>query len=233
MEIKTTLLLSGAFLLLFSTAECLFVFGKVRAEYTRKLVHIGTGFLTILFPLLLHSHWNVLFLCGSFAFILMLSMRYGYLPSINAIQRKSHGSLCYPLAVYVSFLFYEIMAKSGATNLPPLLFFYLPVLIMAICDPAAALVGRRWPIRKFLVGSGTKSLAGSATFFFVAVALTVGLVLMIQPVSIAAWQLIVLAFLVGSTTCLTEAFTPHGFDNLTIPLVTMLVLWGVNGWFLG
>ncbi len=228
MEIKSTLILSAAFLLLFGTAECLFVFGKVRAEYTRKLVHIGTGILTMLFPLMLHTHWNVLLLCGSFAGILLLSMRYGFLPSINAIHRKSHGSLCYPIAVYCSFLFYEWMSSSNTANLPPLLYFYLPVLIMALCDPAAALVGRRWPIRKFVVGSGTKSVAGTATFFIVAVALTVGLLMFVPPTPITHWHIWVIAILIGTSTCLTEAFTPHGLDNLSIPLVTMLVLFGVN-----
>jgi phytol kinase len=232
MEIKHTIQLSVAFLLLFGTAECLFLFGKVRAEYTRKFVHVGTGILTILFPLLLNSHWNVLFLCGNFAIILLLSLRYGWLPSINAIQRKSHGSLCYPLAVYISFCFYEYMSKSTATKLPPLLCFYLPVLIMALCDPAAALVGRRWPIKKYLVGAGTKSLAGSATFFLVAVALTFGLMMVVQPVDATQNRIFVLAFFVGLCTCLTEAFTPHGLDNLTIPLMTILVLFLMNQYFM-
>jgi phytol kinase len=220
----STILLSTAFLGLFGLSELLYHQFQVQAEYTRKLVHIGTGLLTLLFPLLLDSHWQVLFLCGSFAVILLASLRWGYLPSINAIQRKSHGSLCYPIAVYGAFLVYSQMLHHPNAKIPSLLFFYVPVLTMALCDPAAALVGRRWPIRKFRVGSGTKSMAGMATFFIVAVILTAILMLASQPVDAPLQRVLIAAGVLGLTTCLTEAFTPHGLDNFTIPGVALATL---------
>src|SRR5690349_8627227 len=87
------LMLAGAFALLFAVAEILYRVVHMPAEVTRKIVHIGTGCLTLLFPFLLHGAFLVGLLCGISLLILLLSLRYHWLPSINAIGRKSWGSL--------------------------------------------------------------------------------------------------------------------------------------------
>ncbi len=138
-EILYAALLTLSFLALFGTAELLYHKLHVPVELTRKGVHTGTGLLTLLFPVLLHSHWTVLFLCASFGLLLLASIRFHFLPSINAIERESVGSLAYPVAVYgcyLAFLQYDCQY----------LYFYLPILILTFCDPIAALVGRKWPI---------------------------------------------------------------------------------------
>ncbi len=227
-DILNTVKLSVAFLCLFAAAEILYRFLKIKVEYTRKLVHVGTGLLTLLFPVLLTSHWNVLLLCASFAAILILSLKFCFLPSVNAIKRKSWGSLCFPAAVWMSFLLMEIVRNRGISTLNPMLFFYLPILVMAFCDPAAALVGRKWPIYSFRCGAGRKSVVGSGTFFLIAYFLTAALLVIFQKNDLSFALFLVVPFLVAAATTLTEAFTPSGFDNLTIPLVTMLCLWAVN-----
>src|ERR1700741_4724092 len=98
-DIINTIILACSFLALFGLAEFIYHTFKVRAELTRKLVHFGTGILTLLFPVMLNNHWLVLFLCGSFALILMVSLKFNLLKSINAIDRKSHGSISYPISV--------------------------------------------------------------------------------------------------------------------------------------
>jgi phytol kinase len=217
-------LLSLAFLALFGTAEVLYHYAKWKAEHSRKFVHVGTGLLTLLFPVMLRSHWEVLLLCASFAVILIASKKWGFLPSINGIQRTSHGSICYPIAVWLSFWLYEHVSWQSSWPVPAVMYFYIPLLIMALCDPAAALVGRRWPIRKFQVGSGTKSVAGMLTFFVVAIVLTFGL-LWFTPSHMPFGQIAIIAVVLGFTTSLTEAFTPYGLDNLTIPIVAQGVLY--------
>ena len=72
------LILSSAFLGLFALAELLFHVAKMRAEYTRKLVHAGTGLLTLLFPVYLDHVWQVLVICASFLLLLVLSMRFRF-----------------------------------------------------------------------------------------------------------------------------------------------------------
>src|SRR5438309_317623 len=106
-EILNTIILASSFLALFGVAEVLYHFFKVRAEFTRKIVHVGTGLLSLLFPLMLSNHWYVLFLCASFGLILVLSLKFNLLKSINAIDRESVGSLAYPVSVYCSYLAFD------------------------------------------------------------------------------------------------------------------------------
>jgi len=132
-----TFLFSAAFILLFASAEVLYHFFKIRAEFTRKYVHIVSGLITLLFPLYLSNHWFVLILCGSFAILLLVSIRFGLLKSINAVERKTWGSIAFPAAVYGCYLAFSWSGK--------LLFFYQPIIIMAFADPAAGLIGKKWP----------------------------------------------------------------------------------------
>src|SRR4051794_39802502 len=99
--------LAAAFLLLFAAAEIIYRRGGVKAEYTRKMVHIGTGLLTLLFPLYLNEAWQVILLCSSFLLILILSLKFNWLPSINKVGRKTAGSWLYPIVVVFTFLFYQ------------------------------------------------------------------------------------------------------------------------------
>lgn len=222
------LLLALAFLGLFALAELLYRRFHIQAEHSRKLVHVGTGLLTLLFPMLLRSHWEVMFLCASFAVILYGSQRLNLLPSINAIKRYSHGSLSYPLSVWFSFWTYEQMSQEAGRIFPPLYYFYLPVLTMALGDPAAALIGRKWPIAKFRVGAGTKSLGGMLAFFCTAFLLIAGFLYFAPPEGINAGRMLLVAGIISLVACLAEALTPWGLDNLTIPLIVILTLYALD-----
>ncbi|MCF0069472.1 hypothetical protein LZD49_03255 [Dyadobacter sp. CY261] len=209
------LTLAACFLTLFGVAECLYRFLKVKAEWTRKIVHICTGLLTLLFPLMLSNHWQVLFLCGSFLLILLASLKFGWLPSINAIDRFSYGSILFPIVVYLLFLIFQLAQKGPVV-------FYLPILILAICDPVAALVGKRFPVGRYKVWDCGKSLSGSMAFLVAALLVTVATFYCLGNVSGAA-SLIVL---IPVTATVSEALGVKGMDNLTIPasVVTILFL---------
>jgi phytol kinase len=209
--------LALCFLVLFGFAEFLYHQKKVKAEITRKIVHIGTGLLTLLFPVFLNSHWQVLFLCSSFLIILLASLHFRLLPSINGISRVSHGSILFPIAVYACFLLY-LYAQKG------FVFFYLPVLILSICDPVAALTGKRFPFGKYRINGGNKTIAGSLAFF-VTSALVAGLCLYFhQSGHFNIAYMLPSIFLIACTTTAVEAVSTRGTDNITIPAVAALNL---------
>lgn len=207
-------ILSLAFLCLFAIAEWLYHKRKVEAELTRKLVHTVTGLLTLLFPPLLTSHWYVLLLCGSFLILLVASMKLNMLKSVNAVERITNGSLMYPVIVYGGFLVYH--------HFDQYVFYYLPILVLAICDPVASLVGRRFPIGKYRVFGQSKTLAGSFGFF--ASALVIGVFLLIGVEDYGVLFALAVATSVGVGAALVEAVTYKGYDNLTIPLAVHLIL---------
>jgi dolichol kinase len=223
-QIIITAILAGSFLVLFGIAELLYHYGKVRAELTRKLVHVGTGILTLLFPILLKSHWEVLFLCSSFALILFLSLKFNLLKSINAIDRKSHGSMSYPVSVYLCFCFYAWMRDGLPERGSVYILFYLPILILAICDPLAALFGKRWPYGKYQVRKETKTFIGSAAFFLSAFLICCSLFIFMNHTKHAILQTILASALIALTTTITEAICTKGTDNLFIPFTALFSL---------
>ncbi|MBC8047138.1 MAG: phosphatidate cytidylyltransferase [Fimbriimonadaceae bacterium] len=218
-EIKNIIILSVCFLSLFGAAEFLYHFGKIKVEVTRKIVHIGTGLLTLLFPVLLSSHWSVLFLCGSFFIILFCSQKFNFLKSINAIGRKSYGSLSYPVVVYVCFLTWEKVNTDHILKTTPYLFFYLPILIMAFADPAAAFAGKKFHRGVFKIGNEYKSLSGSFAFFLVAFIISICFLLPEYSLIVA----MVIAAVIALTSAFTEAVSRNGWDNLSIPLCVLTV----------
>jgi len=210
-------LLAGAFSLLFLIAEVLHRKFGVSAESTRKLVHVGTGLLTLLFPLLLQSTIAVGLLCGSFLLLLLASMRFGLLPSINAIRRKSWGSLLYPVIVFIVYAYYEQFASADTGLFNPLYYFYTPILVMAVCDPVAALAGNSFR-RRYPQTAHGKTLAGSFSFFFASSLLVIGLSAYFNISTMPSNVLLVIGIVIGFISALAERFSTGGWDNFTIPL---------------
>ncbi len=203
-----------SFLLLFGSAEWLYHKSKIQAELSRKYVHFTTGIISLLFPYFLSSHWMVLSLCGSFFLLLLASLKWNLLPSINGVDRVTRGSLLYPLVVYVCFLFYQ--------QYDQFLFFYIPILILAISDPIAALVGKKWPQFPYSTFGHTKTGSGSLGFFLSA--FLIGLL----GLWCSGQTILVTMVLISSTlafvSTIAEALSHKGYDNLTIPFSVLGLL---------
>lgn len=207
-NISNALALGMIFLALFAVAEALYWKHNVKAELTRKLVHMASGLISLSFPLLITNHWVVLALCVSFASVLIFSYRNKLLLSINAVDRVTHGSLLFPLVVY---LCYFAFSQSGLY-----VYYYLPILILAISDPLAALAGKSIPMGPYMVFGQSKTLMGSGAFFVSAFACSF----------IALWRMeaasfpfaFLAALIISATTTSVEAVTHKGYDNLLIPV---------------
>jgi phytol kinase len=206
--------LSVGFLTLFASAEFLYHKLKVQAEYTRKYVHVATGLITLLFPVLVESHWFILIICGSFLFILIGSLKFGLLPSINAVQRTTRGSILYPFVVYGCFLLFQ---EKGT-----LVYYYLPILILAICDPIAALGGRKFNYKRYQLLGQTKTIGGSVSFLLAAFVVSTTYLLFTSELTMS--QVVYGSLLIGSLSTIAEAVSFNGYDNLTIPASVVLAL---------
>ena len=213
-NLQHTIFLGLAFLLLFSSAEWLYHKIKIHGEITRKYVHVMTGLLTMLFPLLIESHWYVLALCACFLIILWISLVFKLLPSINAVGRKSTGSLLYPIVVYGCYLVY--------TSYSHYIYYYIPLVILALCDPLAALIGKTWPLGTYTTFGHTKTMSGTMSFFVLAIGLSLLFIITLQGSSVQ--HAIFPAICIALFTALAEAITHRGFDNITIPLAALVVL---------
>lgn len=208
-----TLLLASGFLLLFASSELMYHKFKVKPEITRKYVHFLTGFITLLFPFMLNNHWFVLLLCSLFAGLLVLSKVFRFLPSINKISRESVGSFLYPALVYFCYFISDLFGSK--------IYFYIPILILAVADPFAAFFGKKWPLGQYTVFGHSKTLVGSTAFFLCSLA-TVIITFWFNEFIV--FKKIPIAFVLALSTTLIEAVSHKGYDNLTIPGTALLIL---------
>ncbi len=201
----------GIFALLVGN-EVLFRAFHLPNEITRKLSHIGSGFIVLSFPWLLSSAWSVALLTLSFLAILGGGKKSGMLQSIHGVSRRTGGAYFYPVAVL------GIWLLSGGDKA----LFAIPIAIMAIADTGAALVGKARGETVFQVLDGQRSFEGTGTFFGLAFAIVLGgLALAGRP----GWPDLLLVSLVAALlTSAVEAVSVRGSDNILIPYAAWLVL---------
>jgi phytol kinase len=213
-EVLYIIYFMAAFLGLFASAELIYLFGKVKAGITRKIVHVGSGLITLLFPFYLTSHWSALFLSASFFALLLLSMKFNFLNSINGVERKTWGSLLYPCSVYLSFFSYVTQDNP--------LYFFLPMLILAFSDTVAEILGKKLNWKPFLVFNHRKTIGGSLGFFFTT--LIISFLLINYFTSFTLSQILIFSIIISLFTTFSEAISPKGIDNISVPSVALITL---------
>lgn len=205
-----TVLVSFGVLLL--AAEAWARSGTARPEWTRKLVHLGGGVIGVFLPWLIDSPWVVFVLTFSLSALFVLGEKTGLLKSLHGVERKSRGSEYYPLAIW---LVYVIAADRPA-------FYLAGVLVLALADAFAALVGSRYGALRYEVEDEYKSVEGSIVFFFTAF-LAVHLPLLLMT-NLPRAVCVLSALLVAMLVTMFEAISLEGTDNLFVPIAVVFVL---------
>ena len=175
-------------------------------EFTRKIVHIGSGNVVLL------AWWlqipttigiGAAIVAGMIA---LLSYSVPILPSLNSVGRKSLGTFFYAVSFGVLFACFW-------TKYPE--FTVIGILIMAWGDGLAAVVGQRFGQHPYEIFGGKKSLEGSLTMFLVSF-LMAGLILSnTQGNPLSSWGI---ALVVAMVATGLESFSWLGIDNLLVPL---------------
>ncbi|MCM8814179.1 MAG: hypothetical protein NC924_09665 [Candidatus Omnitrophica bacterium] len=181
-------------------------------EISRKTVHLLSGLIAVFFPWIFHSPWTVLALSLGFCLLVEVSRRCGFLLSVHGVPRVSRGGQYFPLAVYILFLV--------GRDQP--VFYGIAILVMAVSDTLAALVGGKYGAIKFDVEGNLKSLEGSTAFFFVTFLCIHVPLLLLTDIGRAESVLIsgIIALLVTGF----EAIALSGSDNIFVPLGTFFML---------
>lgn len=205
----------GSYAAIFGSAELMYHRWKIKGEITRKFVHLLSGVMAFTFPYLLVHFWVVLILGIGFFLVLRLSDRWGFLPSINDIDRASTGSLIFPFMLILAYFAYTYTGSE--------VYYYVPIMIVAFADAAAALVGERWKTPNTKIFGATKSIGGSLTFFIVAFAMTYILLFIYDDFSIN--RMIIYGIVISLVTTIAEATGGKGYDNLSIPLSALVCLY--------
>ncbi len=190
----------------------------VKGEITRKFAHFTATLATIPFPYIFSSHWYVMILAAIFFAVLFITQYSKQLRSIHDIERKSVGSYLLPFSIYITFLI--------STQMHNKFLYILPMLILAVCDPMAAILGmstkkNNGKIKLFGIKT-EKTVIGSCAFLITGFVLSLIALYFHRAVfdSKTFW----LASVVAITGTLAEIVGWRGSDNLTIPLSVVLIL---------
>ena len=180
-------------------------------EVVRKLLHIGSGGVALLLPWLFDRLWPVLVLAalltGTFAAMRAVpALRAGVGQVLHGVQRRSIGEFCYVASVLLLF-----WLSHGDK-----LLYSVSVLLVALADALAALVGAEYGKFKLHMSGERKSIEGAAIFFLTA--------FFCIHVPVLLWggtgraESLLIAVAVSAIVMLAEAAAWWGIDNLIIPL---------------
>lgn len=191
---------------------------NLKGEVTRKFAHFAATLATITFPYLFSSHWYILILAGIFFAILFFSRNSAQLKSIHDIDRKSVGSYLLPVSIYITFLIAQLLGNK--------FLFILPMLILAICDPMAGILGinlKNYNHRITIFGHKTKkTILGSGSFL--ASSFIVSVIALYFHRTVFDLKTFWLAMGIAVISTAVELISWRGTDNLSIPVSVLLML---------
>ena len=190
---------------------------RLTAEGARKGLHVTMSAVALALPWLFDEAWPVVTLAalavGAMVAVRVVpALRESVGGVLHAVERPSVGDLCFPVAVC---LLYLLTADS------PVL-YAVPLLLLGLADPAAALIGARHGLSPYATDEGTKSREGSAAFAFVAFLCVHVPLLVFTPVGRA--ESLWIAAIVAVLATIVEAVSWRGLDNLFVPLGTFAIL---------
>lgn len=200
----------AAFVLLFAALQRCAQTSVAGPETSRKLLHTGSGLLTLAFPFVFHEVWPVLLLTGGSALLIGAAR---FVPCVRErlgavagrVDRSTLGELYFPLSVAILFVL--------TLGEHPLL-FVIPVLMLSLADATCAIVGRRYGLTPYTGAS--KSFEGSVAFVVVAFFCVHVPLLLWSGVGRA--ESLLIAATLALLVMLLEGSAWRGLDNLFIPL---------------
>jgi phytol kinase len=195
----------GLYAVCFAAAEVMYRRGSA-PEVTRKAVHIGAGVVSALLPWFVDLRTTVA-IGVFFAAVLLWTRKRRLLGSVHGARLSSrHGAVLFPVGVVLCALLFW--------DRDPLI-FQGGVLILALADGTAGVLGRRYGKRGYDV-SGHKTLEGSLVFLLVALAVMVSVVLLEGRGLEPPRALLLVLGALGVTA--VEGLLGRGWDNLLVPV---------------
>ncbi len=186
-------------------------------ELVRKLFHLSGGLLGLSLPWLFRSLAPVLALAAALIVLFVAlrvvpALRDGPGQVLSGVKRKTVGEFSF----VASFCLLFWLAKGNE------LLYGVPLLVLAVADTFAALIGEEYGKKRFRAWKGRKSAEGSATFFLAAFfCVHVPVLLLTETPRLES---LLIAVDLAMMVMMAEAAAWWGLDNLIIPLLSFALL---------
>lgn len=172
-------------------------------EWSRKLVHIGSGAVVLIAWAFAIDRRIAIPAAAAITLLAALNHRLRVLPAVEDVGRASYGTVAYGASI--TLLLWQFWPREAAT-------VAAGVLVMALGDGLAGLLGPLWPTASWRVLGQRRSLLGTTTMAAASLFVLGGLSLAVGGPS---WpQLLAIA----AAATLLEQLAVGGIDNLTVPL---------------
>lgn len=188
------------------------------SELVRKVVHIGTGNVILLAWGLHLPLWLCLGASILFSVVAYLSYRVPILPMLNGVGRHTLGVFYYAISIGCLITwFWSVNAPEYAA---------VGILVMAWGDGIAALAGQRWGKHSYYFMGNHKTIEGSIAMVSVSYVITC-LVLALAAGEFTSHTLLI-PLPVAIAAAALEAISPGGTDNLTVPIGSAALCYGLS-----
>ncbi len=189
----------------------------IGVEFTRKIVHIGTGNVILLAWWFGIPAWVAIAASAIASLIAIVSYFLPILPSINSVGRQSLGTFFYALSIGVLVgVFWPLGQPQYAA---------IGILVMAWGDGLAALIGQNFGTHRYSVLGSQKSWEGTITMALVSFTVTLAILTIVQN-DLIHNSLIAIAVAIAAASL--ETFSRLGIDNLSVPLGSALLCWWLD-----
>lgn len=182
-------------------------------DFTRKVVHIGVGMWAIGTVLLFQNSWMAIIPPASFILLNYISYRRDMFKSMEGSDKTNLGTVYFPLAFCLIILFFWGRPNLAVAALMP----------MTWGDAMASVLGRQFGRIQYKVLGHTRTVEGSVSMALFSLISTL-LALWLLPPGMVILPAAGIALLVAVAATGVEAVSPWGIDNLTVPLISSLIL---------
>ena len=194
------------------------IFEKKGKEASRKFIHIMLGNWWIIAMFFFDNVWFASFGPAVFVIVNYISYKKDLIKVMEREEQDGFGTVYYALSLLILAIISFGIYKDPTLGL-------IPTLVMAYGDGFAAIIGKNTKSKKYKLSDTKKSFAGSLTMFLISLLLIGGYLIFINKDvfwTSTHWPLIsiMMAFIVTAV----EAFSGKGWDNITVPISTVLLL---------
>ena len=192
------------------------VFEKAGKEASRKFIHIMLSNWWIIAMIFFEDAIMAAILPALFIIINYLSYKKGIISVMERDEgeenKESLGTVFYAISLFVLALI-----TFGPLDEP--LIGLCGIFVMGYGDGFAAVIGQAVKSKEYVIKGNTKSIAGSLTMFIITLMIVAGYFTYIN-----ASYIVLKSILVAIIMTIVEAVSIKGTDNISVPLLTSLLV---------
>ena len=195
------------------------LFSKASKEASRKFIHIMLANWWIIAMIFFDNMWIAGILPALFIIINYASYKFDIIKSMerddDSGEEKTLGTVFYAVSLLIEVILCFGFFKNTIIGL-------VGILVMGYGDGFAAIAGKSIKSKEFTILGGKKSLAGCSTMFIISLII---ISCALAYFNIQFWY--VKSIIIALVATIFEAISVKGTDNLTVPILTTLMVWMV------